>query len=814
MAEANRTLTPSVFIACDYLWIGGAERVTVQLACELVRLGCRVHLHAFLGSSGSLQADLPKDSSLLSVGGSEDTYESMGEAGVAFAALEPSTIIVNHSSAGLAFALAKRSEVDRIVVFVHAPLDREEFAAKRWEHIDKFLCVSRGLVDWLLGLGVPEDRIAYWPNMVDESVFKPLPEVTRRRRRQRIGVTDDELLVGWCGRISNEKAPHLLVKAVHAARLSNAPTARLMLIGGDFDAAASGPALSGYAETTGGEYERVAAAVDDMERDGLPGVLATGPTHRPQDHLQLCDVFALSSSMEAMPLAALEAMACGLPVMLPDVGDCSELVRRAGAGWWYEMESEGPPRRLTKCVEIAWGMFAAGQLWPLSDAARREVERRWSLDLEKQGRLDLLLGDSPEPIVLHSLVLPKDRGDARIAAELDPCVAAIYPEWANSPLRGPESPEPSPAPPVPLPQDSGTPQGAPRPSEGALGVEPKPREARLALRRLRPKVAVVYDQPGWALHRIALQIERYLSDEFDVVPVPYWPPSFASIDCDAVVILPYNGAEYIVGAGGAPGSGEGEEEHGPALRVPKDAKVITCCYDHHLWTQDGGRFQWRMYNAVERADLVLGSSPGIVSLLRGVFPKVEVGRCYDGVDAGHFQPMPWTAEPGVLRVGWAGNSDETYHGDLKGVAMIREAVASLPYARLVTADRYTEAVAYDLMPRWYASIDVQVCMSSHEGTPNPILEASACGRPWVSTDVGIVGELRETARESEGVAWPGVLLKERTPTALAGALNSLWLGHRGSLSDIGRVGRDSIERAWTWEERVGQFRAALRGVLG
>ena len=45
------------------------------------------------------------------------------------------------------------------------------------------------------------------------------------------------------------------------------------------------------------------------------------------------------------------------------------------------------------------------------------------------------------------------------------------------------------------------------------------------------------------------------------------------------------------------------------------------------------------------------------------------------------------------------------------------------------------------MPGYYAGIDVLLCASLTEGTPNPVLEAMACGIPVISTGVGIVPEV-------------------------------------------------------------------------
>ena len=45
------------------------------------------------------------------------------------------------------------------------------------------------------------------------------------------------------------------------------------------------------------------------------------------------------------------------------------------------------------------------------------------------------------------------------------------------------------------------------------------------------------------------------------------------------------------------------------------------------------------------------------------------------------------------------------------------------------------------MVEFYHSLDVYVCASRSEGTPNPCLEAAACGLPVITTAVGNMPEL-------------------------------------------------------------------------
>lgn len=90
--------------------------------------------------------------------------------------------------------------------------------------------------------------------------------------------------------------------------------------------------------------ERVAREAGIEHRVHLPGFVA-----RPSDVVGLFDIFALSSLSEQFPLSVVEAMAAGLPVAAPAVGDIAEMVAPGNAPMIVEPGNEGA---LAAAIEV------------------------------------------------------------------------------------------------------------------------------------------------------------------------------------------------------------------------------------------------------------------------------------------------------------------------------------------------------------------------------------------------------------------------------------------------------------------------------
>jgi len=141
-------------------------------------------------------------------------------------------------------------------------------------------------------------------------------------------------------------------------------------------------------------------------------------------------------------------------------------------------------------------------------------------------------------------------------------------------------------------------------------------------------------------------------------------------------------------------------------------------------------------------ELAAGVFVNSLLLYKEFSPVLDVPVFYapNGVDTGFFTPSDDKKMSPTLRVGWAGSL--TNSGEIRGYSdLIVPAVDSVDGVELVTAAREQKWRSHEEMRDFYRSLDVYICASRAEGTPNPCLEAAACGVPVLTTRVGNMPEL-------------------------------------------------------------------------
>lgn len=173
--------------------------------------------------------------------------------------------------------------------------------------IDRFICVSRELEQWLTGVvGIRATKTQRICNGVDTERFHP--RAAGSARQLCAGrFPADSVIVGSVTRFSAIKNPLMLVRAFIAAR-QHPDGGRLRLL-------------------MAGDGELRAAAEQELQTAGeADAAWLPGSRDDVAQLMQEMDVFALSSLREGISNTVLEAMASGLPVIASGTGGNLELI--------------------------------------------------------------------------------------------------------------------------------------------------------------------------------------------------------------------------------------------------------------------------------------------------------------------------------------------------------------------------------------------------------------------------------------------------------------------------------------------------------
>lgn len=194
---------------------------------------------------------------------------------------------------------------------------------------------------------------------VDTEKFKPpISDDAKKELRKQLGLDENDIIIGYHGRISMEKDLVTLLRAFTRIQMYYADT-KLLVVG-----------------------DGVESIKKQLSRKD---VILTGSKNNPVPYLQAMDIYCLTSLTETTCLSMLEAMSCGLPVVSTEVGFIKSYIKNNVNGLFFDKQN---PYFLAKQVDR---LISDPELRArLGDNARKTVVERFSWDKTAEGIIKAL----------------------------------------------------------------------------------------------------------------------------------------------------------------------------------------------------------------------------------------------------------------------------------------------------------------------------------------------------------------------------------------------------------------------------------------
>jgi len=289
------------------------------------------------------------------------------------------------------------------------------------------------------------------------------------------------------------------------------------------------------------------------------------------------------------------------------------------------------------------------------------------------------------------------------------------------------------------------------------------------------KILCIVDSYRWALHNRAKALEAVYSRHFFDIKHFVDLKKIRFEDYDIVYNLNWPIHGHIAGKIGD--------------KRRRNYRIITGISSHIGHPSDK-----KFASLLANYDAVGTSNKFLFNKFKKKFPNTRIIYTPFGVDCSVFYP---TTDPANFSnvFGWVGNPGRPVKRFREIEACLKGFGKKLDFVTATNKSKYSRLE----MAKFYNRIGTLICFSESEGTPNPVLEAAACGRNVISTNVGNVPELFRGISKLSTVHTSGSL-KESV---------------RKSFSDperISHIGKQLADRAkseWSWNERAKMFEPLL-----
>ena len=179
---------------------------------------------------------------------------------------------------------------------------------------DRIIATSTEEAEHLVSLGIAKRKVA----LIRNAIRMPNVPVDRSRSRSSLAIKDDEIVIGFVGRLVEQKNPNILFRTF--GKIAKVfPKAILAIVG------------EGHLEP----------ALRNLANDlGIQGRVRWLGFQNGSEVIPSFDVLAIPSTYETGPIVMMEAMSVGVPVVVTRVGCASETIEDRINGCLVDVGSE------------------------------------------------------------------------------------------------------------------------------------------------------------------------------------------------------------------------------------------------------------------------------------------------------------------------------------------------------------------------------------------------------------------------------------------------------------------------------------------
>ncbi|HCP78475.1 MAG: hypothetical protein CML16_14140 [Pusillimonas sp.] len=314
MLRSPNQSAPCVFIALPLLIMGGAERLLSTLTHHLAQSGWRMVIITTLPQSaedGDAQPWFAKHTSeIYRLPAFLEPHEWNDYIHYLLDSRQPDCLLLAGSSyfyEHLESMRLHRPEM-AVVDLLFNTIGHVDSHRRFRQYIDSVIAENEEVKSWFKSIGWHDQDIHLVESGIDTAYYEPRP--TSQEWRAQLGIGADDYVIGFSGRMSDEKAPDIFVDIAHLCK----GNAKLHFV------------MTGIGPLSKSIEKKVSQLSDTR-------IHFLGAVDNIEFIISQYDILLLPSRLDGRPQVVLEALAMGVPVIASNVGGLPSLVEPEITGY-------------------------------------------------------------------------------------------------------------------------------------------------------------------------------------------------------------------------------------------------------------------------------------------------------------------------------------------------------------------------------------------------------------------------------------------------------------------------------------------------